>query len=453
LIENIDIIYKNLYYKSRLTEENGKILLLIQKVTKVMENRRVVITGMGVVAPNGIGIDNFWDSLVHGRSAVRRITHFDASSYPCQVAAEVPDFDPTNYMDPKTAKRLSRFAQFALAASKMAVDDSKIDLDTVDPYKIGVIIGTGSGGSGYSENQHIAFMEKGIKRISPFAAVMTCTHSAAGIISCDLGLKGSNTTIASACNSGLDAIYLAYNAIRLGDADIMLAGAGEAPITPYIVSLFSACGILAKNNGEEPSKALKPFDMNGNGIVIGEGGALLILEELQSAINRKAKIYGEILGYASGNETYNIFRIDPNGDAASIIIKKALENSNLKPEDIHYINAHGNGEFEYDLNETLAIKKAFGELAYQIPVTSIKPITGQSFSVTGILQMITCLLVINTGTIPPTINHVTPRPNCDLDYVPNHFRKSEVNNALMNAMGFGGSHTVITVSKFNKLNV
>jgi 3-oxoacyl-[acyl-carrier-protein] synthase II len=422
----------------------------LEKFGLKMEKRRVVITGMGVVAPNGIGIENFWDSLVHGRSGIRRITHFDASSYPCQVAAEVPDFNPTDYMNPKTAKRLARFAQFALAASKMAIEDSKIDLASVDPYRIGVIVGTGSGGSGYSENQHIAFMEKGIKRISPFAVVMTCTHSATGIISCELGLKGSNTTIAAACNSGLDAIYLAYNAIRLGDADIMLAGAGEAPITPYIINLFSASGILTKNNGEEPSKALKPFDINGDGIVIGEGGALLILEELQSAIKRKAKIYGEILGYASGNETYNIFKIDPNGDAASIVIKKALENSSLRPEDIHYINAHGNGDFEYDLNETFAIKKAFGELAYQIPVTSIKPITGQSFSVTGILQMITCLLVINTSTIPPTINHITPRPNCDLDYVPNHFRKSQVNTALMNAMGFGGSHTVIIVGKFNK---
>ena len=415
-----------------------------------METRRVVITGMGVVAPNGIGIDPFWDSLVHGRSAVRRITHFDASSYPCQVAAEVPDFDPTDYMAPKTAKRLARFAQFALAASKMAVEDSKLDLSSVESYRVGVIIGTGMGGSGYSENQHIIFKEKGIRRVSPFAAVMSCTHSASGIISCEFGLRGPNTTIAAACNSGLDAIYLAYNTIRLGNADIMLAGAGEAPIAPYIIGLFSACGILSKNNGEDPAKALKPFDIDGDGIVLGEGGAVLILEELQNAIERKAKIYGEVLGYASGNETYNIFKIDPSGNAASIVMKKALESAHLRPEDIQYINAHGNGEPEYDLNETFAIKKAFGEFAYQIPVTSIKPITGQSISVTGVLQMVTCLLVINTSIIPPTINHTNPRSNCDLDYVPTDFRKSEVNAALMNAMGFGGSHTVIIVGKFNK---
>ncbi|MCJ7507523.1 MAG: beta-ketoacyl-[acyl-carrier-protein] synthase family protein [candidate division Zixibacteria bacterium] len=415
-----------------------------------MEKRRVVITGMGVVAPNGIGIENFWDSLVHGRSGIRRITHFDASSYPCQVAAEVPDFNPTDYMAPKTAKRLARFAQFALVASKMAIEDSKIDLASVDPYRIGVIVGTGSGGAGYSEGQHIAFVEKGIKRISPFAAVMSCDHSAVGIISYELGLKGTNTTISTACNSGLDAVYLAYNSIRLGDADIMLTGAGEAPITPYIVALFCAGDILTKNNGIRPSEALKPFDRDGDGIVLGEGGASLILEDLEHALKRKAKIYGEILGYASGNETYDLFKIDPSGNTASMVMKKSIMNANLKPPDINYINAHGNGLIEYDLNETSAIKKVFGALAYQIPVTSIKPITGQSFSVTGILQMATCLLVINKGIIPPTINHTNPHPECDLDYVPNQFRKSEVKTALMNAHGFGGSHTVVIAGRFNK---
>jgi len=412
-----------------------------------MEKRRVVVTGMGVVAPNGTGIENFWDSLVHGQSAVRKITRFDVSSYPSQIAAEVPDFDPTDYMDPKTAKRLSRFAQFVLAASYMALEDSKIDLDSEDPYKIGVIIGTGIGGADHIENQCAIFLEKGIKRLSPYAAITICTHSAVGIISCKFGLKGPNTTIAAGCNSGLDAICFAYNAIRLGDANIMFAGAGESPITPCNVGLFSAGGFVSREN-LEPRKAVKPFDIDGDGIAIGEGGALLILEELENALKRKAKIYGEILGYASGNEAYNLFEPDPNGETASIVIKKALESAHLRPKDIDYINAHGNGLPEYDLNETLAIKKVFGELAYQIPVTSIKPITGQSFSVTGILQMITCILVINRNLIPPTINHKNPHPNCDLDYVPNHPRSGEVKTALMNAHGFGGSHTVVIVSKF-----
>ncbi|HYA91026.1 MAG TPA: beta-ketoacyl-[acyl-carrier-protein] synthase family protein [Thermodesulfobacteriota bacterium] len=411
-----------------------------------MKKRRVVITGMGVVAPNGIGIEPFWDSLVHGRSAVRRITHFDASSYPCQVAAEVPDFDPTDYMDSKTAKRLARFAQFALAASKLAAGDSRLDLGTIDLRRTGVFIGTGIGGGDWIENQYAIFLEKGIKRLSPYGAIVICTHSAVGIISCELGLKGPNTTVAAACNSGLDAIYLAYNTIRLGDADIMFAGAGEAPITPCNVGLFCAGGILTKQN-REPERALKPFDINGDGIALGEGGAVLILEELQKARARKAKIYGEILGYASGNESYNLFGIDPSGDAAATTMNRALKNAQLRPQHIDYINAHGNGLPEYDLNETSAIKKVFGELAYQIPVSSIKPITGQSFAVTGILQMITCMLVINKGIIPPTKNLANPAKDCDLDYVVNSFRTRKVNITVMNAHGFGGSHTVVIVGR------
>lgn len=410
-----------------------------------------MITGMGVVAPNGIGIENFWDSLVQGRSAVRRISHFDASSYPCQVAAEVPDFDPTDYMDSKTAKRLARFAQFALAASKAAIEDSKIDLNSTDPSRIGVIIGTGIGGGDWIESQYAIFLEKGMKRLSPHGAMIICTHSAVGIISWKFGLKGPNTTISAACNSGLDAFYSAHNAIRLGDADIMLAGAGEAPITPCNVGLFCAGGILSKQN-KEPKAALRPFDIAGDGIVFGEGGAVLVLEELQNALKRKARIYGEILGYASGNECYDMFQKDPSGDAGSIVMGKALENARLKPEDIDYINAHGNAQPEFDLNETFAIKKTFGKLAYRIPVTSIKPITGQCFALTGVLQIITCLLVINSGIVPPTINHTNPRPNCDLNYVPNHFGKLKVNVALVNAMGFGGSNTVVIIGRFNGFN-
>lgn len=415
----------------------------------LVEKRRVVITGMGVVAPNGIGIDNFWDSLVHGRSGVRKITRFDASSYPCQFAAEVPDFDPSNYMSPKTAKRLDRFAQFALAASKMALEDSKINIDSENSYGIGIIIGTGIGGADVKENQHIVFMEKGIKRISPFAVTMTYPHSAAGIICCELGLRGLNTTISTGCNSGLDAIHVAYNSIILGDADIMLAGAGEAPITPYIVGLFSAAGILSKNNGT-PNAGIKPFDINGDGIVLGEGGALVVLEELQSALKRNATIYGEILGYASGHEAHNLYEISKSENTAATIMRKALEKARLQPTDIDYINAHGNGLLDHDLRETLAIKKVFGKLAYRIPVTSIKPITGQSFSVTGILQMITCLLIIDKGVIPPTINHINPHPECDLDYVPDHCRSEKVHTPLMKARGLGGSHTVVIVNKFGQ---
>ncbi len=415
-----------------------------------MDIRRVVVTGIGVVAPNGTGIDNFWNSLVQGQSAVKKITYFDASSYPCQVAAQVKGFDAADFMDPKTARRLDKFAQFALAASKLAVEDSKLVLDSVDPYRTGIVVATGIGGGESKENQHTVFMEKGIKRLSPFGAVMMCTHSAAGIISCELGIKGPNTTISSGCTSGLDAVYSASNAIRFGDADIMLAGAGEAPITPYIIALFCAAGLLSRSNNGVPEKTVKPYDVHGDGTVLGEGGAILVLEELTSALKRGAKIYGEILGYASGNEAYNIFRIDPAGETTGVVMRKAIDNARLKPQDIDYINAHGNGAPEYDLNESVAIKNVFGPSACSIPVTSIKPITGQSFSLTGILQVITCLLVINRGVIPPTINHVNPQKGCDLDYVPHSARKVRAHHALVNALGYGGGHTVVIVGKFTQ---
>jgi 3-oxoacyl-[acyl-carrier-protein] synthase II len=411
-----------------------------------MEKRRVVVTGIGVVAPNGTGIDKFWDSLVHGRSAIRRITQFDASTFPCQVAAEVPDFDPSDYMDFKTEKRLARFAQFALAASKMAIEDSLLDLRSVDPYRVGTVIGTGLAGNSYSENQHLIFVEKGLKRVSPFAAVMSCGQSAPGIISIELGIKGPNTTLSSGCNSGLDAIHLAYNSIQMGDADVILAGAGEAPVSPYIVALFWAGKILTAKN-EDPTKALTPFDIRGDGTVLGEGGAVVVLEALDSALKRKAKIYGQVLSCASGNESYDLFKLDPSGETASILMKRAVRNADLEPQQINYINAHGSGLLAYDVNETRAIKKAFGGFAGRIPVSSIKPITGQSLSVTGILQVITSLLVINNNIIPPTMNHARPPEDCDLDYVPSHFRQSRVDTVLINSHGFGGGNTVVILGK------
>ena len=410
-------------------------------------SKRVVITGMGVVAPNGIGIDNFWDSLVHGRSAVRTITHFDASSYPSQIAAEVPDFDPTDYMDPKTAKRLGRFAQFALASSEMAVKNSNLDFSREDPFRVGVYIGTAMGGADVIETQHTIFMEKGLRRLSPFTVFSSSTHSASGIISCIFNLKGPNTTIASGCNSGLDAVVLAYNAIRLGDADAMIVGSGEAPITPYIHGSFCATGFLSRQN-KEPKKALKPFDLDADGTVIGEGGAIVILEELEHALRRRAKIYGEILAYSSLNEAFDFVEVATNCDTMVKNILQTLQRANLEIREVGYINAHGNGMLSYDMNETKSIKMAFGQLAYQIPVTSIKPITGQSFSTASILQLITCILVMERGIIPPTINLSKPPPECDLNYVQNIFLHKEVHTALVNTHGFGGRLTTMIVGDF-----
>jgi 3-oxoacyl-[acyl-carrier-protein] synthase II len=402
---------------------------------------------MGVVAPNGIGIDNFWDSLVHGRSAVRKITHFDASSYPCQIAAEVPDFDPTDYMSPQIANRLGRFAQFSLAASQMAVENAGVDFGKENPHRMGVFIGTAIGGLDVFEMRHSIFMEKGLKRLSPFTAVSCSTHSASGIISCEFNFKGTNTTIAAGCNSGMDAAYLAYNSIRLGDADLILVGAGEAPITPYMHGIFCVSGNLSHGNSE-PAKALKPYDINADGMVLGEGGAVIIMEELEHALEREAKIYGEVISYSALNEALDLFGVNTDNGTMALNLQQALERGYVDIENIDYICAHGNGILSYDINETEAIKKTFGELAYNIPISSIKPITGHAISVTGIWQIIASLLTIQYGIIPPTINVQNPDPRCNLDYVTKGFIKKKVETVLINAHGFGGRLTTMIIKKF-----
>ncbi len=410
-------------------------------------NRRVVVTGMGVVAPNGIGIEDFWDSIIHGRSGVRKITHFDVSTYPSQIAGIVPNFDPTNYIDPKTAKRLSRFAHFAVAASQMAAEDSGMDFSAEDPYRMGVYIGTAIGGGDVIETQHNIFLEKGAKRIAPFAVVAISTHSAGAVISCEYNLKGPNTTISSGCNTGLDAVYLAFNAIRLGDADVMMVGAGESPVTPYIQALFSATGFLSREN-QAPWKAVKPYDLNGDGMVLGEGGGSIIIEELQHALKRKANIYGEVISYSALNEAYDLVEVGPEYIDMANNFKLVLQKGGIDIKEVDYINAHGNGLLSYDINETKAIKEAFGELAYNLPVTSIKPITGQSLSAVGMFQVIVSLLVMKHGIVPPTINIENPAPECDLNYVPKHFIEKKVNTAIINAHGFGGRLTSLIIKKF-----
>jgi 3-oxoacyl-[acyl-carrier-protein] synthase II len=402
---------------------------------------------MGVVAPNGIGLDDFWDSIVRGWSAVGRITSFDASSYPSQIAAEIHHFDPADYMEPRNARRLDRFAQFALAAAQMAVEDAEINFSRDDPYRVGVFMGTAIGGGKTIETQHAIFFEKGLKRISPYTAVSVSTHSASGIVACEYKLKGPNTTIAAGCNSGLDAVYLASNAIRLGDADVMVVGASEAPITPFGYAIFCASGFLSRNNSI-PQKAVKPYDQDADGMVLGEGGGVLVLEELQHALERGAHIYGEVVGYSALNEAFDLFGVDTDNGTMAKNFRKTMEKSGVPALEIDYINAHGNGILSYDINETLAIKEVFGELAYHIPVSSFKPVTGHSISVSAVYQVITALLAIRDGVIPPTINLEHPAPPCDLDYVARGSIKKEVKTVLINAHGFGGRLTTMIVRKF-----
>jgi 3-oxoacyl-[acyl-carrier-protein] synthase II len=328
------------------------------------------------------------------------------------------------------------------------VEDSRIDFTAEDPYKVGVFVGTAIGGVDVIETQHTIFMEKGLKRISPFTVVSSSTHSASGILGCEFKLKGPNTTIAAGCNSGLDASFLAFNALRLGDADVMLVGAGEAPITPFIYGSFCASGNLSREN-ENPKKAVKPYDMDADGLVLGEGGAVLVIEELQHALKRKAKIYGEVLGYSSANDAFDLFGVNTDNGTMVHNFKRALNNSLLEVKDIDYICAHGNGILPYDVNETETIKTVFGELAYNIPVTSIKPVTAHAISVTTIWQIVASLLAIRHGIIPPTINVENPDPRCDLNYVPRSFLKKEIQTVLINAHGFGGRLTTLLIRKFS----
>ncbi len=414
-----------------------------------MKRKRVVITGIGVIAPNGIGISDFWDSLIHGKSAIKMISYFDASSYPCQIAAEVPNFDPRNYMDMKTAKRLARFAQFAFASSQMAVEDSQIDFNKEDPYRIGVYVGTAMGGEDFNEIQHTIFLEKGLNRISPFTVVSCSTHSASAIISCFFGARGTNTTIAAGCNSGLDAIFLAYNAIRLGDADIIILSTGEAPITPYIYGAFCATGYHSKET-QEPKSAVKPYDIDSDGMVLGEGGGALIIEELEHAFKRGAKIYGEILSYSSLSEAFDLIEVDPNNGTITKSFRQTIERAEVDIKNIDFINAHGNGILTYDISETKAIKEIFGDLAYDIPITSIKPITGHSIAPTPVWQVIVSLLSFKYGIIPPILNLKKPAPECNLNYVTNKYLRKEVSTALIHAHGFGGRVTTLLISKLKR---
>jgi 3-oxoacyl-[acyl-carrier-protein] synthase II len=362
------------------------------------------------------------------------------------MAAEVRRFDPTDYMEPRNAKRLDRFAQFALASAQMAVEDAHVDFKQYDPYRVGVIIGTAIGGGKTIETQHAIFFEKGLKRISPYTAVSISTHSASGVIACQYKLQGPNTTIAAGCNSGLDAVYMASNAIRIGDADAMVVGASEAPITPFGFAIFCASGFLSQDN-VMPEKAVKPYDRAADGMVLGEGGAVLVLEELQHALKRDAHIYGEVVSYSALNEAFDLFGVDTENGTMARNFKQALKKSKVPLPEIDYISAHGNGILPYDINETEAIKKVFGELAYGIPVSSFKPVTGHSISVSAVYQVITSLLAMREGMIPPTINLEHPAPECDLDYVTGGPIKKDVNTVLINAHGFGGRLTALIVRK------
>jgi 3-oxoacyl-[acyl-carrier-protein] synthase II len=410
-------------------------------------NKRVVITGLGVVSPVGIGKETFWNALISGKSGIGPITAFDASAYPTRIAGEVKDFDPLQYLSKKEVRKNDRFVQLAIAATKLAMDDAKLVVDDHNRDHIGVLIGSGIGGIATIEEQHRVLLEKGPDRISPFFIPMLITNMASGMVSILLGVRGPNTCVVTACATGCHAVGDAFELIKRGAARIMIAGGSEAAVSPLAVGGFSAMKALSTRN-DEPTKASRPFDKMRDGFVLAEGAGILILEELESALQRNAPIYAEIAGYAMNADAYHITAPEPNGQGAAAAMRQALQSARLKPEDIDYINAHGTSTEMNDKIETIAIKNVFQAHAYKLAVSSTKSMTGHVLGATGALEIIATTLAVKQNLIPPTINYEFPDPECDLDYVPNKAREQEVRTGMSNSFGFGGHNAVVIVKKY-----
>ncbi len=407
-----------------------------------------MITGIGVIAPNGIGKESFWSSIISGKSGISRITHFDPTDFPSQIAGEVRDFEPSDYFEKKELRRLDRFSQFGIVATQMALEDSKLKLDKGDlASKVGVIVGSGIGGLATLEREHKVLLEKGVRRVSPFLIPMMIANMAAGNISLYFGLKGISYSPVSACSSSAHAIGEAFEAIKREQCEIVIAGGAEAAITPLSVAGFSALRALSTRN-DEPEKASRPFDKDRDGFVIGEGAGILILEESERALSRGAHIYCEVVGYGATSDAYHITAPDPEAEEAARAMKMALEEANISPQDVDYINAHGTSTPYNDEFETLAIKKVLKDHAYSVAISSTKSMTGHLLGAAGGLEAAVCALSIDFGITPPTINLDNPDPQCDLDYVPHKSRKMEIKVALSNSLGFGGHNVCLAFKKW-----
>ncbi|RDV83609.1 beta-ketoacyl-ACP synthase II [Ammonifex thiophilus] len=409
---------------------------------------RVVITGLGVVSPVGIGKDAFWEALVQGKSGVGRITHFDPSAYRTQIAAEVRGFDPGLYLDRREIRHLDRYSQFALVAARMALEDAGIKPGDVDPDRVGVILGCGIGGIATFEEQAQILFQKGPARVSPFFVPMMIANMAAGQIAIAHRFYGPNSTVVTACASSNHAIGEAFRVLQRGEADVMLTGGTEAAITPLAIAGFCAMRAMSTRN-EEPERACRPFDAARDGFVIGEGAGILVLERLEHALARGARIYAELVGYGQSCDGYHVTAPDPEGEGAAKAMRRALADAGIKPEEVSYINAHGTSTPLNDKVETLAIKKVFGKAAYRIPVSSTKSMTGHLLGAAGGVEAAACVLSITHGIVPPTINYEHPDPECDLDYVPNRARSMRVEVALSNGFGFGGHNATLIFKRYS----
>lgn len=410
-----------------------------------MKNR-VVITGMGVVAPNGIGLDEYWKALISGKSGIKKITFFDTTEHIVNIAGEIQNLSFENYIDPKEVRRSDRFVCLALIAADMALKDSGLNLEKTDLIRFGVIVGSGIGGIFTMEQQVTTFVQKGPKRISPFFIPMYIINMASGMISMRWALKGPNSAVVTACAAGTNAIGDAFKIIQRGDADIMIAGGTEAAITSAGMAGFANMKALSTRN-DEPEKASRPFDKKRDGFVMGEGAGILVLESLEHATKRNARIYAEIAGYGMSADAYHITHPAPEGEGAVRSMRLAIKDAGLTPQHIDYINAHGTSTDLNDKFETKAIKTVFAEHAYQIAISSTKSMTGHLLGAAGGIECIATVMTIYSDTIHPTINYEFPDPDCDLDYVPNQSRKKVIRAALSNSFGFGGHNATLLLQK------
>jgi 3-oxoacyl-[acyl-carrier-protein] synthase II len=409
--------------------------------------RRVVVTGMGLVIPTGIGVETVWKNVCEGKSGIGLLTRFDTNGFETKIAGEVKDFNPELYIDKKEIKRMDLFVQYAVAATKEALEDAQLDIAPENCEQIGVIVGTGLGGLPTLEKYHKVLLERGPSRISPFFIPMLIANLASGQIAIQFGPKGPNTCVVTACATGAHCIGDAFRAIVYGDAEAMIAGGTEANITPLTIGGFNAMKALSTKN-DEPEKACRPFEKNRDGFVVAEGAGIVILEELQFALKRNAKIYGELIGYGYTGDAYHITAPSPDGDGAVRCMRMAIKDAGLKSEEMDYINAHGTSTPLNDLTETIAIKTVFGDYAKKIPISATKSMTGHLLGAAGSTEAIFTILAIRDGIMPPTINYEEPDPQCDLDYVPNMARRKPLKIAMSNAFGFGGTNATLVFRKF-----
>jgi 3-oxoacyl-[acyl-carrier-protein] synthase II len=408
--------------------------------------RRVVVTGIGVISALGTGVEKNWNALLQGNSGVDRITRFDASELPTQIAGEVKDFNAEEFIDKKEIKKMDLFIQYALAAAEMAMQDSALVINEENAERVGVLVGSGLGGLPTIEKYHEALGEGGYKKVSPFFIPMLIINLAPGQISIRYGAKGPNFSVVSACAAGTHAIGEAYHVIRRGDADAMITGGAEATITPLAIAGFNAMKALSTRN-DDPQGASRPFDKDRDGFVMGEGAGILVLEEYEAAKARGAKIYAEVVGYGLSGDAYHLTAPAPEGEGAARCMKMALNSAGLNPAEVDYINAHGTSTPFNDYYETLAIKSALGAHSRKVMVSSTKGMTGHALGAAGGIEAVFSLLAMERGVVPPTINYQTPDPDCDLDYVPNTARQAAVNVAMSNSLGFGGTNATIIFKK------